>query len=783
MSELAVTSRGPDDAVASSSGFLATAVKRFHRCDTAEASNRAMAVEDLKFKAGDQWPESIKSQRTIDKRPCLTINKMKTFVHQITNDQRQNRPAISVSPVGDRSDIETAKMLKGLIRQIERQSNADIAYDTAFDSAVSMGWGYWRIVTAYDSHDSFDQSLRIERIRNPFRVYMDPDHQEPDGSDAQWCFISDVITREEFKEQFPKATLNEWLEQGLGDEDKLWETQSHVRIADYYYYESTKRELLYLANGHVGFRDELAPELAEMIKDESMIKDSRDVSVKKVKWCKITAHQVLEETDWLGESIPVVKVIGDESDVEGKVTYAGLVRDAKDPQRMYNFWCTSETELIALAPKAPWIIEEGQIEGYEKDWKEANVKSKPYLTYKGSNIAGKPAPPPQRQQFAGPPQGVVNAKIGAAQDMQAVTGIRFDATQQERMYDESGKALRELKRVGDLGNFHYVDNLGRALRYTGRQFVDLIPKYYDTRRVLTILREDDSEETAIIDPNQATPYQKTQDPSGKVQRIYNPKVGKYGVAITIGPSFATKRAEAADSMLQFMKVVPQSAPLISDLIAKNMDWPGAQEIAARLETTLPPAMQEKAMEDLPQEARGVVMNLKQQLQQAQEQLKHAAAMLGDKEADRKLQQDKIDKDFEAKMKTLQVSLQETILKLQADGQAGNEAAMTKVMLDHQVKVKEMLIEFKLEIMKLEQERHIKERELAAEMTVRSAELDQAKQFHDDDIGLQAATTDATLSQTERLEREKLKSGERVATSKIKSGEKVATQKVKSGVKK
>src|SRR5512135_2075079 len=173
--------------------FLKDCVKKFGRAETAEAKNRQNGLDDLKFKNGDQWPESIKADRTTQKRPCLTINKMKTFVHQITNDQRQNRPAIGVSPIGDRADPETAKMLKGLIRQIERQSNADVAYDTAFDSAVSIGWGYWRILTEYEDEDTFDQVIKIARIRNPFRVYIDPDHMEPDGSDAKWCFIADMV--------------------------------------------------------------------------------------------------------------------------------------------------------------------------------------------------------------------------------------------------------------------------------------------------------------------------------------------------------------------------------------------------------------------------------------------------------------------------------------------------------------------------------------------------------------------------------------------------------------
>jgi hypothetical protein len=612
---------------------------------------------------------------------------MKTFVHQITNDQRQNRPAINVSPVGDGSDPETAKMLKGLIRQIERQSNADVAYDTAFDGAVSNGWGFWRIVTEYEGDDTFDQVLRVKRIRNPFRVYLDPDRQEPDASDAEWGFITDLVTKAEFKDTWPDADQCEWDATSIGEEYKNWVTETHIRIAEYFCKKTKKRKLLAISNGHIGYEDELAPELKELIKlDPSLIVNERDVRAERWCWYKITAKEILEEVDWLGKWMPIVECVGDEIDVEGKVTKAGLIRDAKDAQRMYNFWCTSETEMIALAPKAPWVMEEGQVEGHENRWKEANVKSLPYLLYKGTTIGGKPAPAPERQQFAGPPAAIVQAKIGAAQDMQAATGIRFDATLNERMYDESGKALRELKRVGDLGNFHYIDNLARSLRHTGRILIDLIPKVYDTKRVLTIIREDDSEEQVAIDPALQQSMGEEKTPDGKTRSLFNPKVGEYDVAVTIGPSYATKRAEAADSMLGFMKAVPQAGQFIGDLIAKNMDWPGAEEISARLAAMLPPNLQNMSVGKFPPEAQAMIQGLKGQLEQMSQEHQQALAMLGDKEADRAIEREKIAKDFEAKLTKIAADMQTALLDMQAASKEDNQAQVEKVALDFEAKV-------------------------------------------------------------------------------------------------
>mgnify|MGYP003649116609 CR=1 FL=1 len=705
MPEQAQTDRAPnpeDEKPKNKKDFIYQAISRFGRVCSSEAINRKEAVDDLRFKNGEQWPEDIRAERTNDKRPCLTVNKIKTFVHQITNEQRQNRPAINIQPVGDKGDPETAKMLKGLIRQIERQSNADVAYDTAFDSAVSGGWGYWRIITEYDGEDSFDQVIRIVRIRNPFRVYIDPDAQEPDGSDAQWGFISDMIPRAEFAETYPNAVMTPWEESGGGDEvAALWSTETHIRIAEYFYYETEMKRLVYLQNGHKGFYDDLAQEVKDAIKaDPSIIVKERESPCKEVKWCKLTSHEVLEENEWLGKWIPIVRVIGDEVDIEGEVTYAGMIRDAKDPQRMKNYWVTAKTELVALAPKAPWIMEEGQVEGHEKEWRTANIKSNPYLLYKGTNTAGKPSPAPQRQQFAGPPTGVIQAEESAEQDMMAVTGVRFDATKGERTSNESGIALNALKMIGELGSFHYVDNLRRALIYTGRQLVDLIPKYIDTKRVLTILREDETQQQVTIDPTQMQPYKKGQDDNGKVQHLYNPKIGEYEVVVTTGPSFATKRQESAQSQIEFLKVLPNAAPLIGDLIAKNMDWPGADQIAERLQAMLPPQLLEQEEGDLPPEAKSIVQSLKQQLQQLHQENQTAKALLGDQEKDRELEKYKIDHDYDSKMVKIAADLETKMGgMIQQHAQALKEAV---AQIENQVTMTQQEMQHRMELQQIQQ---------------------------------------------------------------------------------
>jgi Phage P22-like portal protein len=655
---------------------LDRARKRMDKATKSESENRKAALDDLKFYRGEQWPSDVQAQRNFDQRPCLTINKLPTFVNQATNDVRQNRPAINVSPVGDKGDPEVAKMFAGMIREIERKSVADIAYDTAFATTARCGFGYWRVITEFEKPNSFNQVITVKRIRNPFTVYLDPAHEEPDGSDAKWAFISDMLPRSEFTDEYPDAQPMPWTEGGIGDSQKSWIGKDEVRIAEYFEVVTEKRTLVRLSNGATGWRDDMDPRVLARF----AVEEEREADCNKIKWYKITAVEVLEERDWPGSWIPVVKVIGDEVDIEGKVHYNGIVRNAKDAQRMYNYWVTLLTELIALQPKAPFIGAEGQFEGHEQEWKTANVKSTPYLEYKVETVDQKPLPPPQRQPMTQPATGVMAAMQGSAQDMMATTGIRFDATTKDLMYDESGRALRELRKFGDLGWFHLVDNLSRSLRHTGVIIVELIPKIYNSRRIETILREDGGEERVTIDPAAEKPMQETRDPqSQKVMKIFNPTYGEYGVTVTIGPSFATKRIEAAESMMDFVRAIapaaPQAATGIMDLIAKNQDWPGSEEFATRLSklvAQLHPGITAPDIKDVPPQVQAVLMGMQSQLQQSQQQIVQLTKALTDQQADRAQRDRKIELDFEAKV----------LSTMQKADQSANAHLLSRIELVH-----------------------------------------------------------------------------------------------------
>ena len=654
--------------------ILALARKRFQRCLSAESKNRAAAVEDLKFKAGEQWPASIKSQRDDEKRPCLTINKIPSITHQVTNDLRQNRPAINVSPVGDKSDKEGAKAFAGMINAIERDCAADIAYDTAICSAADIGFGYVRVLTEYEKSESFNRVIVLRRVRNSFTVYLDPERQEPDGCDSRFGFVTKMIDREEFKDKYPGKDTCAWTEKGVGDEMKEWITRDNIRIAEYFTMEHDMQRLVMLDNGHVGFYDDLSDDVKAQIESGKVnIEDEREAECQRIVWHKITALQILDTEKWPGRWIPIIEFLGEEIDINGEVIRSGLIRNAKDPQRLKNYWTTMKAELVALAPKAPYIMAEGQDEGYETEWKQANVKSYPALHYVPVALGGQLVPAPARAEPPPMSQGIVEAEKSAEQDMLATTGVRIDPTINEFRRDESGKQLQEHRRNNDLGSYHYMDNASRSLRHIGRILVDLIPKVYDTRRVVTILQEDDTEERITIDPTAGQPFQRQQVPGGQKpgvplppgapqpienpsRKIFNPGMGEYGVTVTIGPSYATKRIEAADQMMQFAKALPEKGSLIAHLIAKYSDWPGSDECYRILAKALPPNLLTPDIRDLPPQMQAFVQSLQQQMASLMAERIQMLKDLTSTKEDRATKKAKVDNDFEAKLLKIMADL-------------------------------------------------------------------------------------------------------------------------------
>jgi hypothetical protein len=634
---------------------LATARSRLDMAIGALSESREDEIDDLKFYAGSpdnrwQWPADVLATRgsvqgqTINARPCLTVNKLPQHVRQVTNDQRQNRPSGKVIPADDHADIEVADIFNGMVRHIEYISDADVAYDTACENQVSYGEGYIRILTEYCDENTFDQDIKIGRVRNSFSVYMDPTIQDPTGADAKWCFITEDVTKDEYSRMYPdSAPITTLQTLGVGDQNlSQWLMEDTVRVADYYYLDYDKATLNLYPGNVTAF--EGTPEDKQLKAIYGKPKRTRESDRVKVKYCKINGYEILEERDWAGKYIPVVRIVGNEFEVDGRLYVSGLVRNAKDAQRMYNYWVSQEAEMLALAPKAPFIGYGGQFEGYENQWKTANTTNWPYLEVNPDVTDGQGAvlPLPQRAQPPMASSGLLQAKAGASEDIKSSTG-QYNASLGMGSNERSGKAILARQREGDVGTYHYGDNLARGIRHIVRQLVDLIPKIYDTQRVARIIGLDGETKMVKIDPMQEEPVKKIMQDDMVIDKIYNPSVGKYDVVVATGPGYATKRQEALEAMAQLLQGNPQLWSVAGDLFVKNMDWPGAQEMAKRFAKTIDPKLMEDG--DKPPELQAAEQQMQamgQELDQLHEMLKNVGKSIEAQDMQRK--------DFEAEVK-------------------------------------------------------------------------------------------------------------------------------------
>lgn len=565
---------------ASDEQICALARERFAHVQETEARQRQRELRELKFAAGAQWDETVTGQRQTDKRPCLTMNRIPQFLHQVTNEQVLAPLAMRAQPVDSHADLETAKIVLGMFRHIEQTSNAESAYRTAYEAAVGQGVGYFRIVTEYESPHSFKQVLKIRRIRNRFSCYLDPTHQDLDGSDANWGFIVERLSRRAFEERYGPApgvrgpgilttstTSDIWT--GTGD---TWITPDEVQVAEYFYRDWVREELVLLADGSM--------RLARDTTAEDVVLDRRQTQIPVVWWTKINGYQVLERTRWLGSSIPIIPVYGEERDINGEVERTGLIHGLMDPQQLYNYMASAEAEAIGLAPRAPFVIAQGQLEGFEDYWQHANTRNFAFLPYKPLTSGGVAVPPPQRLAVEPAVQAISQSRLFAVEDMKAVVGI-YDASLGARGNETASVAIRDRERQGSLATAHYPANLRAAIRRAGLICLELIPKLYDTAQVTRIIGEDGESEQVVI--NRPAP-----DKTG-IERLYDVRVGQYDLVVSSGPSYATQRQEAAERINGLVAAYPPVMAVAGDYLVQNLDMPHSQEIAARLKTQVPPA--------------------------------------------------------------------------------------------------------------------------------------------------------------------------------------------------
>ena len=648
-----------DDAlgVSGDEKIVLEAKKRHRRCRDWEGDARKNSLEDTKFAEGDsrngyQWDEKQRNARTSDGRPALTINKVRQGCLQIINDQRQNKSQIRVRPVGDGASFPAAEVYEGIVRHIEYASNAMETYDSAAWHQITGGYGAWRVTTEYADDGSLDQDIFIRRIKDPNTVWLDPDINEFDGSDARYGFVTKDLSRDAFRLEYPEWAdkIPDGRSKDFAEDDAGWHDTDKVRVAEYFRRVATK-DMLH----HVQVPDD-APwpagvPRAGVVKQSdhpeehhetiaAMATRSRPITSHRVEWFKIAGDQIIERGEWAGRFIPLVRVIGEETVLDGKLDRKGHVRALLDPQRMMNYYASQAVEFVAGQTKTPWIGAAEAFEGVETIWSDPST-SKGYLPYNAYDEQGRKIEKPERVQ---PPVSHPAASEGmdrAERQMMAASG-QYQAQFGENENAKSGVAIQTRQRQGDNATYHYIDHMAQAQRLTGRILIDLIPKVYDTPRVIKIMAEDGEQSDVQVQPGTNVPHQQVATgPNGqpaqlspdqvaamqadkaladKVKTIFDPTVGRYDVEADVGPSFSTKRQEAFNALSQIMQNNPEAMKIGGDLMWKAAEFPMSDELAERWRRTLPPDVLGAAPPPAVLQAQQQLKGLQAQMQKLMQQL-------------------------------------------------------------------------------------------------------------------------------------------------------------------
>lgn len=600
--------------------IIERAKKRFLVCEEWEAEARSRFDYDYKFANGDahnlyQWDNVVLQTRQNNLQPILTINKTQQHNLMIINDAKQNKPGVNVRPIGENASFEAAQIFQEVVRHIEYISNAENIYDWATTFQVQAGWGYWRIVTEYISPKSFDQEIYIRRIKDPRAVYLDPNINEIDGSDARFGFIFEDMPKDLYDEKYPDFKDVGWSTT-FNNKPDTWLNQNMVRVAEYFEKEQKRERFIsfvipeqYEGAGTLieDFWSNLPKEAIDLyneIKKRESNLDDKDKTAREreslndsIMWYKIAGDKIIDRSPWLGMYIPIVRLIGTETVIDNILDRKGHTRALINPQQIYNYNASANVEYGALQTKAPWLAPARAIEGFEEYYKTANQQNHSYLPYNHMDDDGNPIPAPSRPSAPqASPAYVEQLKI--AQDEMMMVSGQYQAQFGENENAKSGIAINARQRQGDRATYHFIDNQAIAIRFTGKILIDLIPKIYDTKRVIRISASDGSIMNVTIDTNAPNAYQKVPPQEGQepvtdksqqmAEIIFNPLVGLYDVIADTGPSFATRRQEAFNALTQIAAQNKEFMQIAGDVLWKVADFPEAQVLAERWRKIIPP---------------------------------------------------------------------------------------------------------------------------------------------------------------------------------------------------
>jgi len=574
---------------------------RFQRCMEWEAASRERFIEDMKFSYGDadngyQWPNAIRRSRDVDSKPCLTMNIIRQHNLQIINDAKRNKAEVTVLPTSGGASYESAQVYKDLLGDIQYNSQAQLAYAQAREFQVYGGIGWWRLVTRYVDENTFDQEIVILPVKDPLSIYMDPDILQRNGSDARFAFAFDDIPRDEFREAYPEfISVIGTNPLGVASGDDDWLSKSHVRVCEYFRKVPKEDWLLSFVDPGSGQRktvreSNLPTEVREKVRADKMTKRRR-VWDYEIQWFLIAANQIIDETVWPGRYIPLIRVLGEETVIDGIMDRKGHTRAMKDGQRMYNYNASAQVEVVALQTKTPWTGAAAAIDEFQGYWNNANQANNAFLPFNHLDDDGNPIPAealPKRMEPPAPSQAFELGMQTAFNQIMMVSG-QFQNQMGMMGNERTGSAIQERMDQGDTATYHFRDNYETALVFTGIQIIDLVPKIYDTRRLMMIQADDGSSFELEIDPSAVQALAVRLDRQGKiVRRIFNPAIGRYEIRAAPGTAFGTRRQETVQALTLILTQAPALTGVIGDLLLSAMDFKEAQEAAQRLKRMVPP---------------------------------------------------------------------------------------------------------------------------------------------------------------------------------------------------
>lgn len=598
------------------------------------------AAEDIEFCVNkeSQWDAKSRASREAAERPCITINKIASFVHQQTNALRANKMTLNAIPVDD-SDVGKAEIQDAMLEYVLKSSRADIATDWAGGRAIMGGFGFYRVTTDYENELSFNQDIKVKRIENPQSTYLSPEIKCPFGSDTTEAITGEWMSKDEFDRQFPDddAVSVDDMSEAMD-----WQQEDTVFVAEYYRVEYVQDTLYLLGDGTTLLKSKID----EYEGDPDLgIANERKTQTKTIMWYKCSRDAILEQTEIKADFIPIILVVGDEQWVKNKRYWNSLITNAKDPQIIYNYARTAQLEQLQKAGNRPWVADGESIEGYESYWADANNPNMTFLPYKSVGESGQQyAPPFMATAYQGSPD-LMREVLTSADEIKGTTNIN-DATLGQQSNETSGRAIMARQRQSDQGNFHFLDNFKRAYEHLGRVILSMIPHYYDTPRVLRITQDDEVYKTLVINMDPQSPlvqkYEKElKDAELGINGLYNDvTVGKYDIRIAAGADYNTQREEAREVLIELGRAYPALMEVSGDLIIRAFDFPDADKIADRLKMLLPPQLKDQEGDEappMPPELQQQIQQMQQQMQQAEQALQQMSQELQDKSADRELE--------------------------------------------------------------------------------------------------------------------------------------------------